>query len=154
MLDCMAGKNPHTNENRWYYHSIPSTVCIFLINIWLRFLKLLSGEIIENRKMRAQRACQAFNAHLELPAGSANPDLGFVGFQGPSPEKSFGVMVTILIKGISNYMFRKIIIRHPNPDARCHTCWGRAPRKITQTLLPILQTGFKLNQWGGSYICM
>ena len=105
--------------------------------------------------MRAQRACQFFNAPLKLPAGSTNPFLGFVGLQGPSPEKSFWVMVTILIKGISNYMFRKIIISHPNPDARCHTCWKRAKEEEnpkTKNQNPkhslVLQAGFKLSQWG------
>lgn len=81
MLDCTAGKNPQKNENRWYYHSVPSTVWIFLVRVWLRFLKLLSGYIIENMKMRAQRACQVFNAPLNKTACRFNKPLpGFCGF--------------------------------------------------------------------------
>lgn len=80
--------------------------------------------------MRTQRACQVFNAHLNKTACRFNkPIPGFCGF-----ARSFSRKVVLgdghhLIKGISNYMFRKIIISHPNPDARCHTCWRRAIKK-------------------------
>lgn len=28
MLACAVGKSPQKNGNRWYYHSVPRTVCL------------------------------------------------------------------------------------------------------------------------------